>query len=709
MSSRPAIKEYNTGFSTSTDMLRLHLNETPYGAPRSAHTAAAAELDERCGVYPDSECTALRDRVARHLGVSTDMIAVGNGVDELVLLTALTFLGADRTALVTDTTFPGYLTSAAVAGAQVRTVPLDAYRVSPTAVGAALGGDVDVAFICNPVNPTGTVLDRGGVERIIADAEAGGTVVVFDEAYMDFAGPEFEYALDAVRAGRPVIVMRTFSKAWGLAALRVGYAVGPAELIERLWRTRRSLPFNVNRLAQQAAVNALDEPDFVVGVRERTGRARQRLYRGLEALRLTYQPSVTNFVLVRTGADHDSGVIAARLADEHQILVRDLTAFGLPGCLRVTVGDEAQVDRFCAALAAVLPSQAAREESTTAAPHWTRPVPTLSALDVPTMFNGYVGAQVAFALRGLGVWDRLQTGPQSVPALAEQAQARPTRVRALLMTAALLGQVELRDEIATLTAAGQELVRNIGFFTWGVGGYGRAMREMTTLALSNEPRTAMSLRDEASVASGSAEVGKALMLAVETRVLTGIEYASVADIGCGDGSRLIRLCSGAVPKRGLGLEISEPASALAAKRVADAGLADHIEISRQNVFSAENRPVFPGIELVSSFLMLHDLFSVSKDGLEVVQSLRAAFPDARYFLLADTAAQPWQRHEGPLPPFSLEFELMHAFMDVPIVPKEVYERAFLAGGLTIEKCEPFGAPSTWVYLLKVPSGSAAQA
>jgi hypothetical protein len=183
----------------------------------------------------------------------------------------------------------------------------------------------------------------------------------------------------------------------------------------------------------------------------------------------------------------------------------------------------------------------------------------------------------------------------------------------------------------------------------------------------------------------------------------------VADIGCGDGSRLIRLCQGEQPRRGLGLEISEPACALAAKRVADAGLADHIEITRQNVFAADNRPVFPGIELVSSFLMLHDLFHANPDGAEVIRSLRASFPDVKYFLFADTAAQPWQRHEGPLPPFSLGFELMHAFMDIPIVPKQVYERAFVAGGLTIERSAPFGAPSTWIYLLKVPTAQEAAA
>lgn len=305
------------------------------------------------------------------------------------------------------------------------------------------------------------------------------------------------------------------------------------------------------------------------------------------------------------------------------------------------------------------------------------------------------------ALRTLGVWDRLVAGPQPVAALAEEAGARPGRLRAMLQTTALLGLVELRDEIATITDAGRNLVRHIGFFTWAAGGYGHIMANLSGLAALDSTQAVGGLRDEAAVAAGSAEVGHELMLPVEARLLAGVEYASAADIGCGDGSRLIRLCRGEVPRRGLGLEISEPAAVLAAKRVADAGLADHIEISRQNVFAASGRPVFPGIELVSSFLMLHDLFAGAADGVEVVRGLREVFPDARYFLFGDTAVQPWQRHEGPLPPFSLGFELMHAFLGVPLVTREAYERAFLAGGLSIERREPFGAPSTWAYLLKV--------
>lgn len=695
MSSRPVIAAYNTGFPTGSDLVRLHLNETPYGAPPAASAAARAELDERCAVYPDSDCSALRARIAAHHGVGPETIAVGNGVDELVLLTALTFLGPQRTALVTDTTFPGYLTATAAAGGRVRTVPLDAHHVSPAALGAALAEGADLVFVCNPVNPTGTALTAAGVERIIADAEAHDAIAVFDEAYLDFAGPDYDHALAAVRAGRPVLVLRTFSKAWGLAALRAGYAVGRADLVARLWHTRNALPFNVNRLAQRAAAAALDDPGFLQGVRERTADARHRLYRGLTALGVEYTPSVTNFVLVRTGGD--SGAIAARLAAEHRILIRDLTLFGLPGHVRITVGTTGQIDALCAALGQVLSELAPQPDAPAAAAHWDRPVPTLAPMDVAAMFNGYVGAHVVFALRELGVWDELGHGPATVAALCAGSGADRVRLRALLRSAALLGHLELRDDVATLTAAGRDVAQHRGYFTWAVGGYGEMMRELPALTAHRDG--ARFRRDEAYVASGSAECGRAMISPMESEVLAGLDYASVADLGCGDGSRLIGLCGD--ERRGLGIDISEAACALAAKRVAEAGLGDHIEIACQNIFEGEDRAVFPGIDLVSSFLMMHDLFA-AMPGVEVVHALRAAFPDARYFLLADTNAQPWAAHEGPLPPFSLAFELAHSFMRVPVQPKELYEEAFRAGGLIIERRVKLGVPSSWLYLLRVP-------
>jgi histidinol-phosphate aminotransferase len=328
-------------------------------------------------------------------------------------------------------------------------------------------------------------------------------------------------------------------------------------------------------------------------------------------------------------------------------------------------------------------------------------------LDVATMFNGYVGAHVVYALDRLGVWERLLEGPASVTTLCARDNADRTKLRALLDSATILGHVEIRDEIVSLAPGSHDLIRNRGFFTWAVGGYNEVLREMPALTTGHKRWGQEVRRDEAMVAAGAADVGRALMTSAEADVLDGLDYTSVADVGCGDGSRLIRLCGQEQPLRGIGIDISEPACALAAKRVADAGLTDHVRITCQNIFEPGSQAVFPGVDLVSSFLMLHDLFAAYRDGVEVMRALRHAFPDARYFLLADTNAHPWQRHTGQLPVFSLQFELVHAFMNVPIRPKELYEDAFVKAGLTIERCEPLGVPSTWLYLLRVPAADVA--
>lgn len=321
--------------------------------------------------------------------------------------------------------------------------------------------------------------------------------------------------------------------------------------------------------------------------------------------------------------------------------------------------------------------------------------------DAATLFNGYVGAHVVFALQDLGVWDRLANGPVSAAGLAAQAGADPVRLRTLLDSASRFGYVEVREGIVQLTKPGCELVNSTGFFTWGVGGYGEMLRGLAALTKGWIRWGRDVSRDEEHIASGSAQVGRALITPVETDLLAELDFSSVADLGCGDGSRLLRLCGGRPPRRGLGLDISKAACALAAQRITAAGLTDHVEIRCQNIFAPGNQSVFRGFDLVSSFLMLHDLFAIYDDGAHMIRALRAAFPDAHYFLLADTNAQPWQQHKGPLPIFSVQFELVHAFMGVPILPKEAYEEAFRNGGLEIERCEPLGVPSTWLYLLRV--------
>ncbi|MFD7665839.1 histidinol-phosphate transaminase [Streptomyces sp. NPDC059788] len=701
MSPLPSAQALHREHPGGGDMLRLHCNEHPYGPPPGVIASVTKELEARCATYPDSGAGALRERIARRHGVTPDMVAVGNGADELVLLVTLACVGPEDTVVVTEGTFPGYATSAGVARATVRTVPLSGDRVPAAGVQEALEDGAALAFVCNPHNPTGTVLAPAAVEEILTTAERGGAIPVFDEAYMEFAGPDFEHAMHAVRDGRRLLVLRTFSKAWGLASLRAGYVVGPADLIADIQRARQALPFNVNRLAQQAAVAALDSEDHIEETRARVAAARERLCRGLSRLGVEFVPSVTNFVLVEVGGD--SAAFAARLADEHGILVRDLTLFGLPGRIRVTVGTPEQMDRFCEAVAAVLgvPRAPAGLGNGLGAARGALTVPTLDPIAPQTLFNGYIGSNVVFALTRLGVWEHLTDGTRPLDALVTATGAEPARLLAMLRTTALLGYTEITDDAAhrvSLTAAGRDLVRHKGFFTWGVGGYNDLLRGMPALALGSSVFEGDIDRDGKMVAVGSGEVGREMMLPLEAELLASVPFERVADLGCGDATRLLRLCGQDAGRRGTGIEINEAACAQAAKRVGEAGLADRIEIVHGDVLNFADR-VFPGVDLVASFLMMHDLFEATGDPVGVMRTLRRVFPDAERFLIGDTVAQEWPELRAPLPVFSVGFELVHAFMDTPIMNRATYEDAFAGAGLKIARREPLGAPSTWLWLL----------
>jgi histidinol-phosphate aminotransferase len=697
-----------SGPAEGGDYLRLHFNESPYGPPPAAVRAAQDELTARCGLYPDPDCGAIRERIGQYHGVTPDLVAVANGVDELILLTCLTFRGpaGPATVAVTSGTFPGYASSATVAGATLRTVPMSD-DIPVGALSAALHDGADLAFVCNPHNPTGAALDQAGVAALLDAAEASGGVVVFDEAYLDFAGPDYDFALDAVRAGRRLVVLRTFSKAWGLASLRIGYAVGAPDLIARIWATRGTLPFNVNRPAQHAAAAALEHPEYVAGVRRKTAAARQRLRQALTALGVDFAPSVANFVLVKVGGD--SAMIARELAGRHQILVRDLSPLGRPGCLRVTVGTTDQVDRFCAALADVLKatSEAAVLQTTrpeTTRPETTRPETTppetspASAVSPSALFNGYIGAHVLYALHELGVLAKLDEGESALAALAPAVDA--ARLTALLRTMSLLGYVEFDGDTVTVTSLGRDLLRQRGYFIWSVGGHRDIWASLAQLTDGRAQYGHDVLRDTSRVAVGSSEADRLLMRPIQDQVCATIEFDSVADLGCGDGSRLIRICEGAPDRRGLGIDISPAACELATRKVARAGLADRAQIVQADIRDTIGHRTFPGIQLVMSIFMLHDLFAATTDHPGLIRLLRDTFPDARYFLLADTTTQPAYRPDQQLPIFSLGFELAHSFMDVSLQTRESYEAAFAAGGLKILQSVPFGAPSTWLFLLE---------
>lgn len=336
--------------------VRLNTNESPEPPP-AAFTAALA--DALGGIawnrYPDRAASGLRAGVGALHGVGADEVFCANGSNEVLATVAQAYGGPGRTAVVFEPTYALHAHLAGLAGTTVVAGERrDDFTVDPDAA-AALIAEVapSLVFVCSPNNPTGTVEDPATVRAIAEAAASVGALVVVDEAYAQFAR---DSALDLVADDAPVAVTRTFSKTWSLAALRLGYLVGPRWLVAELDKV--ALPYHLDAVTQAAGLIALG---YVADMEARVARVvaeRTRVVEGLEGLGAQVWPSGANFVLFRppapVGAPGDAGwatTVWERLVGE-SVLVRDCSSWpGLGGCLRVTVGTPEENDRFLAALA----------------------------------------------------------------------------------------------------------------------------------------------------------------------------------------------------------------------------------------------------------------------------------------------------------------------------------------------------------------------
>lgn len=332
-------------------LVELGSNETSLGAsPRVAAAIAAALPD--IYRYPDPKGASLKAALAAKLGVNGAQIALGNGSHELLMLIAQCFADASTSVVYSQFGFAVFAIATAAAGARpVRVPALPAgHPRAPlghdlVAMAAAIEPDTRLVYVANPNNPTGTWFDDTALDTFIA-AVPRDVVVVVDEAYAEYVTkPGVSSALRLVDEYPNVIVTRTFSKAYALAGLRVGYAVGSAEVIAVLERLRES--FNVNSLALVAAEAALADDAHALRIRDETASEREWLSAQLAARGLRVFPSQTNFVLVDFATD--AAAIEAKLF-EHAVVVRPMAGYGLPTCLRVSVGVRAENVRLLEAL-----------------------------------------------------------------------------------------------------------------------------------------------------------------------------------------------------------------------------------------------------------------------------------------------------------------------------------------------------------------------
>ena len=326
-------------------IIKLASNENPFG-PSPRAVAAAKRALEHGELYPDGGCFALRQKLAAARGLGADQIIVGNGSNEIIELLGHAFVGAGDEVVMGAPAFVVYKLVTLLFGAKAVEVPLVNHRHDLAKIAAAITPRTKLVFVCSPNNPTGTANTEA---ELLAFARAlpEHAIAVFDEAYTEFV----ERAPDLrplIAEGRKVVCLRTFSKIYGLAALRVGYGYGSAEVCALLNRVRQ--PFNVNAIAQAAAAAALDDREFAEKTARENRAGLAQLERGCAELGLEFVPSVANFMLVKVG---DGGRVFDAL-QRRGVIVRPVKSYGMPAWVRVTVGTRAQNERLLAELRTAL-------------------------------------------------------------------------------------------------------------------------------------------------------------------------------------------------------------------------------------------------------------------------------------------------------------------------------------------------------------------
>jgi histidinol-phosphate aminotransferase len=331
-----------------SDAIKLASNENPLGPSPKALEAIQENLST-LHRYPDSHAYYLKEDLSRHLGLAPEELLIGNGSDEVLDLLIRALVPPGGEVLSPDHTFLMYGLLTQGVGGVFRTVPLKDLRVDLPAMARAVSPETRVIILNNPNNPTGTVFYREEWEEFLAAIPPSVTVVL-DEAYIDFADdPQVPSGLDYLAAHRPLVGLRTFSKAYGLAGLRVGYGYGPAELLEFVNRLR--LPFNVNRLAQVAARAALTDREFLLRTQALVREGRAFIRMELKRLGLEVVPTQANFILVRL--DRPGREVYRAMLHEG-VIIRAMDAYGFPDYIRVNAGLPEENYRFLKALKRVL-------------------------------------------------------------------------------------------------------------------------------------------------------------------------------------------------------------------------------------------------------------------------------------------------------------------------------------------------------------------
>jgi len=329
------------------EVIKLASNENPFGVSPKAKEAIKRNLS-KINRYPDGSGFYLKRKLARYLNVKPSNIVLGNGSDEIIDIIIKTFVEADENIITAKITFLEYEIISKVNGRRIITAPLRNFKYDLKAMRKKVNKKTKLVFISNPNNPTGTYVNKYELKDFMNDLPKN-VLLVLDEAYDTFIDvDDFPYGLDYF-SSRNVIVLKTFSKAYGLAGLRIGYAIARPEFSSYMERVRQ--PFNANLLAQAAARAALDDKEFLSKTRKIILEGKHYLYDALTRLDLNYVPSVANFILIDVGRD---GRKIFRKMLKYGVIVRDMYQYGLKNFIRATIGMPKENKKFISVLKKVI-------------------------------------------------------------------------------------------------------------------------------------------------------------------------------------------------------------------------------------------------------------------------------------------------------------------------------------------------------------------
>jgi len=330
------------------EVIKLASNESPLPPSPKAINAiikAAQELNR----YPDGSCYYLRQKLARKLGVKENQLVFANGSDELIVLAIRTFAYPGDEIIVARPTFLIYEIAATIHGAKVVAVPMKNFRYDLKAMKAKITPKTKIIYIANPDNPTGSYVNKKEVGEFLKGLSRD-VMVYFDEAYYELVDKkDYPQTLPLLKQRKNLIIARTFSKAYSLAGLRIGYGIATEETIDCLNRVRE--PFNVNSLAQVAALASLDDSLHLVRLRKILREGKEYLIKNFNQMGIEFVPSATNFILVKL--NQDGTVITSRLLRQG-VIVRNMIGWGLKNCMRVTIGTMSENKKFINALRRIL-------------------------------------------------------------------------------------------------------------------------------------------------------------------------------------------------------------------------------------------------------------------------------------------------------------------------------------------------------------------